>query len=213
MLPGMSPASTDLSGAWARFERALAAHIPELLADLAPGASDADLNALAAATGLDLPASMRAFYRAHDGQRGETPGVFFEIVFLSCQGAATEWRNWAEMLRDDPTLAAAIEATAQPEGAVQAVYAHAGWIPIAHDGSGNHLAVDLAPGPEGVAGQVICFGPDEPVRYVVAPSALHLVAWCAQMLETGGAFVTPEGTFRIGDATNLLDALPALMAA
>jgi len=217
MLPDLPPASADVSGAWPRLERFLAAHLPALLADLAPGASEADLDALAKKTGLDLPASTRAFYRAHDGQRGAASGLFLGMEFLSTSAAGEEWGRWTSLLKDDPTLAQEIVVTAQPEGAVQAVYAVPGWIPIASDGAGNHLAVDLAPGPKGTAGQVISFGTDEATRYVLAPSPLHLIAWCADALEAGTAIVAPEPDapggqrLRLRDTDHFLDALPGLI--
>ena len=37
---------------------------------------------------------------------------------------------------------------------------HPAWVPFAADGSGNHLAIDTAPGPNGVPGQVHEFGAD-----------------------------------------------------
>ena len=37
---------------------------------------------------------------------------------------------------------------------------HPGWVPFAADGAGNHLAIDTAPGPNGVPGQVREFGAD-----------------------------------------------------
>ncbi len=207
MLPDLPADAID---AWPRLERALAAHAPAVLADLAPGADAAALADLATQTGLTLPESLRAYYAAHDGQRGDAPGLFFGLYALSAEAAGTEWANWTSLLRDDPSLNETIAVTAQPEGAVEAVYAHPGWLPIASDGAGNHLAVDLAPGPQGTAGQVISFGTDEPVRRVLAPSVRHLVAWMAQALETGTVTATDDG-FQIGEATNLLDALPALL--
>ncbi|NPC91257.1 hypothetical protein HOO54_03060 [Bacillus sp. WMMC1349] len=42
------------------------------------------------------------------------------------------------------------------------------WIPISSDGSGNHIGIDLDPDKEGKVGQVINFGADEEVKYVIA---------------------------------------------
>ena len=217
MLPGLPPPTADVADAWARLDALLAARLPALAADLAPGAAPAALDALGGRTGLALPETLRALYAGHDGQRGAAPGLFFGLRFLPAADAGDEWDRWASLLRDDPTLAATIAVTASPAGAVRAVYADPGWLPIATDGAGNGLAVDLAPGPAGTPGQVISFGADEPVRRVLAPSALHLARWCADALASGRATVedrpeAPGGQgFRIGAATNLLDALPALV--
>lgn len=192
---------------WSRLEAHLARLAPEVLDDLAPGASDADLDRLDAATGLALPTSARDAYRVHDGQLDEAPGLFFGLRFLSASEAAEEWARWASVLDDDPDLVNDIEVTAHPEGAVEPVYASRAWLPIASDGAGNHLALDTAPGPEGTAGQVISFGADEPVRYVLAPSLPDFLAWCAERIEAGEA--TPvDGGLRLGSAGHLLDVLP-----
>ncbi|KAL6946861.1 hypothetical protein ACO0QE_001713 [Hanseniaspora vineae] len=55
-----------------------------------------------------------------------------------------------------------------PPNTVQPVYAHHGWIPLVTDNAGNHIAIDLAPAPEGKVGQVIMFGRDFDVKFVVA---------------------------------------------
>jgi cell wall assembly regulator SMI1 len=201
------------SDPWPRLEAFLAAHLPRLRDDLAPGADEAALDALAHRTGLALPDDFRALYRGHDGQRGVAPGLFFGLRFLPTDEAGEEWHRWGSLLQGDPSLVETITVTAQPEGAVQAVYATPEWLPFASDGAGNHLAVDLAPGPDGTPGQVIAFGADEPVRRVLAPSARDFLAWCAHVCERGEAVVAPDAAapggqvLRLPEASHLLDAL------
>lgn len=201
------------NNAWARLENLLVQHLPGMLDDLAPAATEADLDALAHTTNLDLPPFFRSLYLGHDGQEGAAPGLFFGMNFLSVSEAAREWENWTSLIRDTPELLEEISVDSHPDGAVQTVYAHPGWIPIASDGAGNHLAADFAPGPDGVAGQIISFGTDEPVRYVLAPSAMAFLEWCAEQLETGKAVVSPDPNapggqvLRVVEAVHLLDAL------
>ena len=65
-------------------------------------------------------------------------------------------------------------------------YYHAGWIPIAYeDGCGNCLAVDMAPGPAGMRGQVIDFGADIYNLGVMAPSWGGFLLSYAKLLESG----------------------------
>lgn len=198
---------------WPRLEAFLAARLPRLRDDLAPGADESTLDALARRTGRALPEALQALYRGHDGQHGDAPGLFFGLRFLSAAEAGEEWYRWADLLAGDPSLAPAITVTAQPEGAVQAVYATPDWLPFAADGAGNHLAVDLAPGPDGKPGQVVTFGADEPVRRVLAPSALDFLAWFADVCERGRAVVAPDAAapggqvLRLPEASHLLDAL------
>ncbi|AAS51781.2 ADL139Wp [Eremothecium gossypii ATCC 10895] len=55
-----------------------------------------------------------------------------------------------------------------PPLAIQPVYAHPGWIPLVTDHAGNHIGVDLAPGPKGKYAQVILFGREFDTKFVVA---------------------------------------------
>ncbi|KAI9746345.1 MAG: Cell wall assembly regulator [Claussenomyces sp. TS43310] len=80
----------------------------------------------------------------------------------------------------------------QPPNAIQKVYAHSAWIPLARDWGGNNLAVDLAPGPAGKWGQVILFGRDYDCKYVVARSWSAFLATVADDLSSGKWFVDEE---------------------
>jgi cell wall assembly regulator SMI1 len=68
---------------------------------------------------------------------------------------------------------------------------HRGYIPIYEDRAGNALGIDLDPGPEGIVGQVINFGPDETFKHVLALSWGQFLEDVADELEAGHAFVTP----------------------
>lgn len=80
----------------------------------------------------------------------------------------------------------------QPPGAIQRVYAHPAWIPLARDWGGNNLAVDLAPGPAGKWGQVILFGRDYDCKYVVARSWSAFLANVADDLNSGKWFIDED---------------------
>ncbi|KAI9756984.1 MAG: 1,2-dihydroxy-3-keto-5-methylthiopentene dioxygenase [Chaenotheca gracillima] len=80
----------------------------------------------------------------------------------------------------------------QPPNAIQKVYAHPAWIPLARDWGGNNLAVDLAPGPMGKWGQVIIFGRDYDCKYVVARSWAAFLATVADDLGSEKWFVDEE---------------------
>lgn len=72
-----------------------------------------------------------------------------------------------------------------PPGAVQPVYAHAQWIPLITDLAGNHIGVDLAPGPQGKHGQVIVFGRDFDTKFVLAEHWGDFLVNFAKDLENG----------------------------
>lgn len=207
----------DPATVWSRLEHALTALVPAVSASLAPPASAADLEALGAHTGQDVDDALRGLYSTHDGQADDAPGLFVGLRFLSAAEAAEEWSRWSSTIHDDPSLVTDISVTSQPDGAVQPVYFSDGWIPVATDGAGNGLAVDLDPGPKGTAGQLVCFGPDEPTRTVLASSALAFLDWLTTAIETGTVTSASEpdapggSVLAIGSAMHLLDALPTVL--
>lgn len=70
---------------WAVLERIGAWYleqVPAIHATLRPGASEAELDALAYHTGLMLPEAFRALHRWHDGQR-DGPGRVFNLRLLT----------------------------------------------------------------------------------------------------------------------------------
>ncbi|CUS21332.1 LAQU0S03e00144g1_1 [Lachancea quebecensis] len=76
-----------------------------------------------------------------------------------------------------------------PQDAIQPTYANAGWIPLVTDNAGNHVAVDLAPGPRGVYGQVILFGREFDTKYVVANNWGDFLLAFANDLEKGNWYI------------------------
>lgn len=210
------PTSSDL---WTRLEAALADLVPALPAALAPPATTEALDALSEKTGRDVRPALADLYDHHDGEPDDAPGLFVGLRFLPAAEAADEWARWSEMIHDDPSLVADIAVTARPEGAVQPVYFSDAWIPIAADGAGNGLAVDLDPGPDGSTGQVISFGADEPTRTVLAPSAAAFLEWIAESIADGTITAADEPdapggkVLAIGASRHLLDVLPTLFGA
>ncbi|KAK5654851.1 hypothetical protein OQA88_6887 [Cercophora sp. LCS_1] len=79
-----------------------------------------------------------------------------------------------------------------PANSIQKAYAHPAWIPLVRDWGGNNLAVDLAPGPKGVWGQIILFGRDYDTKYVVARSWSSLLSIVADDLGSGRWFVDED---------------------
>ncbi|USW51019.1 Putative Knr4/Smi1 family protein [Septoria linicola] len=80
----------------------------------------------------------------------------------------------------------------QPPNAVQKVYAHPAWIPLARDWGGNNIAVDLAPGPAGRWGQVILMGRDYDCKYVVSRSWSAFLATLADDMHTDKWFIDED---------------------
>lgn len=73
------------------------------------------------------------------------------------------------------------------------MYTNPKWIPLTHDGGGNHIGLDFDPGALGTPGQVIRFGRDEDDKVLLAPSfsvfldqlvtALQTATWNGEYLD------------------------------
>lgn len=153
---------------------------------------------------------------------GLPTGVLFSNMLLDCEEIVQERRNWktvneeflsTAMVNNAPVSSSAASSSAaanqqgsssmwrndlldrqdsQPPGAVQKAYAHPAWIPVTRDWGGNHIAIDLAPGPAGKWGQVIIFGRDYDCKYVIARSWAAFLAIFADDLCSGKVMVDEE---------------------
>lgn len=72
-----------------------------------------------------------------------------------------------------------------PIHAVQPYYVHRGWVPLIKDLCGNLIALDLAPGPAGVRGQIILYGRDFDTKVVIATSLQDFLFQFVTDLEVG----------------------------
>ena len=80
----------------------------------------------------------------------------------------------------------------QPSNAIQKVYAHPAWIPLARDWGGNNICVDLAPGPAGKWGQIILMGRDYDCKYVISRSWAAFLATLADDMNTDKWWINEE---------------------
>ncbi len=145
---------------------------------LPAGASEAAFTALETTLGFPLSASMKAYYRAHDGGP-EDADDFVDAddlggrELLSLERIASEWKVWKGLLDAGDF---GDNDHSDPEKGVQQRWWIPQWVPVTYDGSGNHHVVDMAPADFGVAGQVLSFWHDEETRTVVGKGFL---AWLA----------------------------------
>ncbi|KTW25612.1 hypothetical protein T552_03472 [Pneumocystis carinii B80] len=197
-----------VSDSWRRIDRWAEMHYPELYDQLSYGATVADVNELEYELKNHLPKDVRESFFIHDGQErgGKPTGIIFGITLLDCEEVLEEYYLWKKVainltkIRESGTFLRERELFKRqgsyPRGSVRAVYAHPGWIPLGKDFEGNNIGVDLAPGPTGRWGQVILFGRDQDIKYVVAHSWASFLAMLADDLE--------EGNWTIDDTTGEL---------
>lgn len=156
---------------------------------LNPPAPEEAIQALEKDLGLVLPNSYKEVLRLHNGEylpNNDTPlHLFCGFTFLSIKQVREQYASWQQTLafwanHEDSTIF-----TSLPENAVQPVLASASWLPFAGMYSGNHLAIDFAPGPRGSVGQVITFGSDEDIHYQIAPNFEAFLAFILAIYKQG----------------------------
>ena len=175
---------SQVQEAWDRMEAWCEEHHPALLDIFSPGATDKQIAALEESIGHELPEDVRESLRRHNGQTEEFSCRFLlgQLALLSCKSIAENYAGW----RGSDPSAPADGYTFYPEGAIAQRQYDPGWIPLASEmHSGNYLAVDLSPGPAGIAGQVITFGADIHDLAVLAPSFGEFLLSHARLLESG----------------------------
>src|SRR5262245_32923021 len=165
---------------WNRIEAWLQAHVPSGDNVLSPGAAEEEIAATERFLGVSFPEEVRASFRLHNGQSGG-PWLVWGCELLSLGRIREEWNAWKELL-DRGTLE---NCRSGSDGRVVEDWWHARWVPLTHDGAGNHYCLDLNPGPKGRAGQIIQMWHDDPERPVVAPSYRAWLAALADALEAG----------------------------
>lgn len=181
-------AKFSVKAAWKRLAKWSVAHLPQSGRPGNPPATDKQIEDFEAAVGVKLPADVRQSYRLYNGQC-PGPGIIYGLAVEPLRDCLNHWRQWVkgwEQVEKDGSDRSTNESCQSfPDGFVRPVYFDRKWIPLTYDGSGNHIAVDLIPGPKGVRGQVIKFGPDDHDHTVLALSWGQLLTDIAVELEAG----------------------------
>jgi cell wall assembly regulator SMI1 len=123
-----------------------------------------------------IPEDVIKLYEVSDGEPF-LPGVeflsiFYSYEFLPIKSLIKQVEIWRGVQHDSEQGPAWLRPKTQsvPVDAVELTVYSRGWLPFAHDGGGNHFAIDCSPGSSGVFGQIINFGRDEEVNFQWAPS-------------------------------------------
>ena len=175
LTPFSDDSGVDTAPLWALVAEQLTAAGADLDA-LRSGATEADIAAAEAELGVPLPEDVRAIHRDHDGC---SEALLDGREWLSLGRMVSEWRVWRDLLQ----RGCFEDAEPAPSGGVKPQWVNPLWIPVTHDGAGNHHCLDLDPGRGGVRGQVIALRHDDPERVVVAGSLyafLLMAEWGAR---------------------------------
>ncbi|MBA4536577.1 SMI1/KNR4 family protein [Bacillus aquiflavi] len=150
---------------------------------LNPPASEDKIKAVEKEMNVTFPEDLRALYLTHNGEKQSGPGLFFGLPFLSLDEMLTEWKCWVGLEEDEELNT--IDAYSVPQLWIKEKYANRYWIPISTDFGGNHLGIDLDPDECGKRGQVINFGADEEVKYVIAYHLSDFLTFITNTLKDG----------------------------
>lgn len=165
---------------WSDYVAWLREHVPHAHANLAPPATDAQIEEVERVTGVTLPEAAKEIWRCNDGQRetmlasdlrAATPCIP-TLSFLSTAKVIEVWRVWDELRKKEgPGGLESLDAGARSvlPGKVRPVYTHPAWIPWWSDPTrADYVGLDLDPDVEGRRGQIINFGRDEERHAVLA---------------------------------------------
>lgn len=141
------------------------------------GASAASLAKVEKTLGVTLPDEFRESYALHDGQDSGTAFLLGPsdegYCLLPLAQVLKEAKIWADLKEDF-----ADEEVSADKG-IRADWWNTKWLPIAGNGGGDFLCLDLAPAKGGQLGQIITMNHESPTRELWAKSFgewLHSVA-------------------------------------
>lgn len=163
-------ATARVAELWTALEHELRTHAAEVAADLKGPASEDELTKLRLVTGGNAP-ELYASYAIHNGQQSWGHPLFdpwklldIEEIFANVETMQEVIVLWAaEGIRADDIRDETI-AGVRPDTW------HEGWIPVAENGLGDLLCIDMAPDDGGVLGQIIEWQHEDASRAVVAHS-------------------------------------------
>jgi cell wall assembly regulator SMI1 len=102
-----------------------------------------------------LPLVIRKFYLRHDGSGDFTIGPINEggcHVFLALRQVVNRWRNLSEIGKDFELSEGDF---GEQDGPIKRHHWHRRWIPVAENGGGDCIFLDLDPAIGGSRGQII----------------------------------------------------------
>lgn len=170
---------------WDRIKAALEKIAPQLLEQLNPGISEKELIVFEEKTGVTLPEDFVAFYKIHNGQSSESAGLVNGEELLSLQQIYDQWKVWKEVLEDGGFEDEDGPYTSDPQNGIKNDWWNSMWLPVTHNGGGDHICIDLNPAEGGTKGQMIQMWHDDPERSIEAGSFKEWIENYVVLLESG----------------------------
>ena len=175
----------SVEASWRRIDGWLSRVAPFLVERMNSGATPEAIAATEKTIGMELPEAVRASYLIHDGSG--VMGLFPAGDYLSLKQMRDEYAKWKWLVEEGLG-----EEEGTPDGPIQKVHCHPGWIPLADYQSGDHILIDLAPAEGGKVGQLINFSHETVPENVAAVGMAEYLAYLADGLEAGAATIGEE---------------------
>jgi cell wall assembly regulator SMI1 len=170
--------------AWEKYTTSLKKISKQQFDLLNAGATKEEIALLKSSFDFELPQSLIDLYEMNNGQiqypyQGST---FISLSFMDITDLLVNYKVWKDLFFEpmgmNETFGDYFDYEKEggksfPEKAIKVKYINLKWIPIFHDGGGNHIGIDLDPGVKGTLGQIINFGRDQNEKYVLAKDLEH----------------------------------------
>ena len=177
--------------AWDRIEAWYNTNAPKW--ELPKGATDAEIDAVAAHIKVTLPEEFRVSLKRHNGT---ADGQWAHVCLCSTEKIKSEWDTWAECLENSDYECN--EDDIETNDAFQAKWFCESWVPIDSDGTGNNNALDFAPGPKGQTGQILYLDHEDGPSGPKYPDYAGYLEKIADKLEKGNYAVNDDFLEEIG---------------
>jgi cell wall assembly regulator SMI1/predicted DNA-binding WGR domain protein len=171
--------TASVAASWRRIDAWLTQNAPSLMAKMGMPAKPEAIAEAERSLRLELPDAVRASYLIHDGS-GEV-SIFPSGDYLSLDEMLVQYKVWKELVEEGSWD----DEESEPDGPIQKVHYHLKWIPLTHNGGGDHTLIDLAPAEGGKVGQLIDFSHEMGPEGIAGIGLAEYLAYLADGLEAG----------------------------
>lgn len=151
-----------IAESWEQLEVWLKKNWKDGYKDLNKPATDQEIAKLEKTLQIKLPEDFIALLKVHNGQKCNVGGFFDGSEFLSTESIIDQWTCWKELLDNNEFEGV----FSNPQNGVKNDWWNAKWIPITHNGGGDHICIDLDPVNPKDSGQLISMWHDSGERYI-----------------------------------------------
>jgi cell wall assembly regulator SMI1 len=179
---------SDVTLIWNKLEAWIKTNVPDLKKSLKKGASDKQIAKLEKHLGVELPEEYKTFLQLCNGLKDDAEAGFYDGELMSAENVAEQWTIWKNLLDGHHFE----DISSKPEKGIRNDWWNPKWIPITHDGGGNHLCIDLEPARDGRPGQIITMWHDSAERELMYASFTDWLEHILTGVESGEIVFDPE---------------------